>query len=94
MKQMFMIADYGRVISPVNVEKETAHFVTYSYEDWKGNPCERRTAKEGHFFPTWEAAHDHLVSECEKSIKRAEGVLHRYKAQLGNLKAMKPTVSA
>lgn len=77
-------------IEPVEVVKETAHFVTLAPSGFYSR--ERREAKSSEwysYFPTWKEAHAHLMERTERKVIEARRALELANAEHGNVRGMK-----
>lgn len=84
----YRIHDWKPQIDAVEVVKWTAHFVTYIDREYS-KPTERRAAKDGRWFGTWEEAHAKLLKRSEDEVRRSEEHLQRVRTQLGNVRSLK-----
>lgn len=62
------------LISKVEVERETAEMVYLPAQKnkWGGTDCARRERKDGHYFPTFDAAKAELIRRHEASVRYAD----------------------
>ena len=87
-KKIMYKTGYGNKIEPVEVVKLTACFVTYIYS-WNSRPTESRVSRDG-FFDTWDEAKAFLLERAEKKVNSARRTLELARADLGNVKGIKP----
>ncbi len=83
----YEVSYYGATqIKPVRVLRETPHQIVLT----DCSPGNARRAKADTYFPTWDAAHDYLMSVVQRELDTARLALSRAQGRHGNVKGMKP----
>lgn len=84
---------YGLRIEEVEIVRETAASVFYSWHDWNGKVAERKAAKRSDYacyHDSWSGAHSYLLAKAEAKVAAARRALESANGELGNIKGMKP----
>lgn len=99
MLTKFKTRTYSINIEPVEVEKETEHFVyipTVSHSNKKPSPSRRegKISEYSSYHDSWEDAHNFLMKRATDKVTSARVDLARANGELGNVKGMKKPEAA
>lgn len=96
MSTWYKVSGHRQQISPVEIEKNTDHFVfvrdPYGYGTEKAKAKVVRLAIRsecGAYFPTWEDAHAYVLERAERSVRDSRLRLEQANGHLGNVKGLK-----